>query len=369
MTIRCAICVLVLVAAGPRLDAQVQVDPGKQIDELKSKLAAALRENRELRKLMVELTEMSKQLNADVVAQRLVVEETRKKSLKAATEHQKHAMEYKLALAENKMLRARIKSLIRSAGSSTSKPAAVKKDRTNVRLIEIELHEDLWEWWMDPLLLTDHIAMRRKLVHLDADHSIDAWLTRRREFAGTRVDWPMRLVSGSVISKSKVDQARKKAKQDLTDTLRAVVYGKARPAKPDNSRVVDLRIAARATSRPAKTKPKKKTGPPTPSRIDLRKRIRHLQEQIELYQRASAAGGLTTIYAVAGNIAVKMDLPGRRFDSISMTRRPRVQITGNILSAAPKAGFFAGRKDTMIQFVVAGECKMKDPPAPKPKPE
>ena len=377
MTLRCAICLLALAAAGSRIHAQVQADTGTQIDELKTKLAAALVENKMLKKLVAELTEMSKRLNADLLVQRVAVEKIKQDNRKAAAEYQARAAEYKLAMAENKMLRARIKSLIRSGGSSTSKPAAARRNRTNVKLIEIELHEELWEWWTDPLLLTDHIALRRKLVHLDADHSIDAWLARRREFAGTRVDWPMKLVSGSVIPKSKVDQAWKKAKQDLNDTLRAVVYGKVRPGKTDNSRIPDLRIGARATSRPAigqpnrtkKTKPGKNAEPPAPSRLDLRKRIRHLQEQIELYERASAAGGLTTIYAIAGNIAVKMSLPGRRFENISMTRRPSVQITGNILSAAPKAGLFAGRKDTMIQFVVAGECKMKDLPAPKPRPE
>ena len=74
---------------------------------------------------------------------------------------------------------------------------------------------------------------------------------------------------------------------------------------------------------------------------------------------------MTTIHAVAGNIAVRMSLPGRHFENVSLTRRPSVQITGSILSAAPKAGFFAGRTDSMIQFVVVGECKMKNPPESK----
>ena len=365
------ICLLALVAAAGRLYAQVQGDTGKQIDELK----AALAENKMLKKLVAELTEMSKQLNAEIVAQKLVIEKIEKGNLKAATAYKTRAMEYKLALAENKMLKARIKSLLLSGGSSTSKPATETKDRTNVRLIAIELHEELWKWWTDPLLLTDHVALRRKLVHLDTDHSIDSWLYRRKEFAGTRVDWPMKLVSGSIISKDKVDKALKKANQDLTDTLNAMVYGKGRPTKTDNARIIDRRIAAGATTRPAtrprtraeKPKTPANTGYLAPRRVDLRKRIRNLQEQIELYKRASTAGGMTTIYAIAGDIAVKMLLPGRRFENVSVRKRPSVQITGHILSAAPKAGFFAGRKGSMIQFVVAGECKMKNPPAPKPK--
>jgi len=368
-----AICLLALVAAGPQLHAQVQGDSGKQIDELKAALAAALSENQALKKLVAELTEMSKQLNADLMVQRVTVEKIKKEKLKAATEHQTRAAEYKLALAENKMLKARIKSLLRSGGSSTSKPAAATKDRTNVRLIAITLHEELWKWWTDPQLLTEHIALRRKLVHLDADHSIDAWLVRHKQFAGTRVDWPMKLVSGSIISKKKVDAAWKKANQDLNDTLNAMVYGKTRPRKSDNARIVDRRIGARATTRPAsrprsdkpKVKPPKNTRGPTPRRVDFRKRIRDLQERIELYKTASKAGGMTTIYAVAGDIAVKMSLPGRRFENVSVRKRPSVQVTGNILSAAPKAGFFAGRKSNMIQFVVTGECKIKNPPEPK----
>ena len=373
MRVCCVICLLALVAAGPQLHAQVQGDTGKQINELKSALAAALAENRALTKLVVEMTEMSKQLNADLLVQRAAVEKIKKDNLKAATEYEKHAMEYKLALAENKMLKARIKSLRRSGGSNTSKPAAATTDRTNERLIAITLHEELWKWWTDPQLLTEHIALRRKLVHLDADHSIDAWLARHGDFAGTRIDWPMKLVSGGIISKKKVDKAWKKAKQDLNDTLNAVVYGKTRPRKPDNSRIVDRRIGARATTRPAtgprsdkgKAKAPKNTSGPTPRRVDFRKGIRNLQEQIELYKTASAAGGMTTIHAVAGNIAVRMSLPGRHFENVSLTKRPSVQITGNILSAAPKAGFFAGRTDSMIQFVVAGECKMKNPPESK----
>ena len=375
MRVCCVICLLVLVAAGPQLHAQVQGDTGKRIDELKSALAAALTENRELKKLVAEMTKMSKQLNAELLVQRVAVEKIRKEKLKAATEHQTSATEYKLALAENKMLKARIKSLRRSGGSSTSKPAAATNDRTNVRLIAITLHEELWKWWTDPQLLTEHIALRRKLVHLDGDHSIDAWLVRRKEFAGTRVDWPMKLVSGSIISKKKVDAAWKKAKQDLNDTLNAMVYGKSRPTKTDNARIFDRRIGARATSRPAagsrsdkpKAKPPENTRGPTPRRVDFRKRIRNLQEQIELYKTASAAGGMTTIHAVAGNIAVKMSLPGRRFENVSVKKRPVVQVTGHILSAAPKAGFFAGRTGSMIQFVVAGECKLRNPPAPGPK--
>ena len=359
------ICLLALVAAAGRLYAQVQGDTGKQIDELK----AALAENKMLKKLVAELTEMSKQLNAEIVAQKLVIEKIEKGNLKAATAYKTRAMEYKLALAENKMLKARIKSLLRSGGSSTSKPAAATKDRTNVRLIAITLHEELWKWWTDPLLLTEHIALRRKLVHLDADHSIDAWLARRKEFAGARVDWPMKLVSGGIISKDKVNKAWKKANQDLTDTLNAMVYGKGRPGKTDNARIVDRRIGARATSRPT-TRPRSDTKKAkTLRRVDFRKRIRNLQEQIDLYKRASAAGGMTTIYAVAGNIAVKMSFPGRRFENVSVKKRPSVQVTGHILSAAPKAGFFAGRKDSMIQFVVAGECEIKNPPAPEPKPK
>ena len=355
-----AICLLALLGAGPQLHAQVQGDTGNQVNELKAKLTAALTENKMLKKLVADLTEMSKQLSADMAAQRLAVEEMKKNNLKTVAEHQTHAAEYKLALAENKMLKARIKSLLRSGGSGTSKPVTATRDRTNVRLIAIALHEELWKWWTDPLLLTEHITLRRKLVSLDADHSIDAWLTRRKEFAGTRVDWPMKLVSGSIISKDKVDKAWKKADQDLTDTLNAVVYGKTRPGKPDNARIVDRRIGARATSRPA-TRPRSDTKTAkAPSRVEFRRRIRDLQEQIELYKRASEAGGMTTIYAVAGNIAVKMMLPGRHFENVSVTRRPSVQITGSILGAAPKAGFFAGRKDTMIQFVVDGKCKIKN---------
>ncbi|MDP6543559.1 MAG: hypothetical protein QGH60_06165 [Phycisphaerae bacterium] len=363
MRVCCVICLLALVAVGPQLHAQVQGD----------KLTAALAENKMLKKLVVELTAMTKQLNAELLLQRVVVEKIKKDHLKTATGHQKNATEYKLAMAENKMLKARIKSLLRSGDSSTSKPAAATRDRRNVRLIAITLHEELWKWWTDPQLLSEHILLRRKLVHLDGDHSIDAWLVRRKEFAGTRVDWPMELVSGSIISKKKVDAAWKKAKQDLNDTLNAMVYGKGRTGKTDNARIVDRRIAAGATSRPAigtrrdkrKAKTPKNTAGPTPRRVDFRKRIRNLQEQIELYKTASAAGGMTTIHAVAGNIAVKMSLPGRRFEKVSVKKRPSVQVTGNILSAAPKAGFFAGRKDSMIQFVVAGECKMKNPPAPK----
>jgi len=362
----CLLALVALVADGTRLNARPQGNGGKQIDELQAKLKTALTENKELKKLVAELTEMSKQLNADLMVQRVAVEKIKREHVQAAAEYQDRAAKYKLALAENKMLRARIKSLLRSGGSSTSKPA-VKKDRPNVRLIAIELHEELWKWWTDPMLLTEHIALRRKLVHLDADHSIDAWLGRHKEFAGTKVDWSMKLVSGSITSKKKINEAWEKANQDLNDTLNAMIYGKTRPVKTDNERIIDTRIAALATSRPAIKRPEKKqkakppdnSGPTTPRRVDFRKRIRDLQERIELYKTASKAGGMTTIYAVAGDIAVKMFLPGRRFENVSLKQRPDVQVTGNILSAAPKAGFFAGRKSNMIQFVVTGECKVK----------
>jgi hypothetical protein len=245
---------------------------------------------------------------------------------------------------------------------STTKP----KRRRNVSYIAIELHEELWKWWTDPQLLTEHIALRRKLVHLDVDHSIDAWLTRRKEFAGTTVNWEMKLVSGRIISREMVDQALKKAKQDLDNTLKSAVYGKPRSRKPNNSKIVDRRIGAHATSRPALKKPSKikQTNPyeHRPPRVDYKKQIRQLQEQIALYKLSSASGGMTTIHAIAGNIAVKMPIPGRHFAKLSLKNRPTVQLKGEIIGATPKAGFFAGRKDSMIQFVVIGECKLKNPP-------
>ena len=71
---------------------------------------------------------------------------------------------------------------------------------------------------------------------------------------------------------------------------------------------------------------------------------------------------MTTIYAIAGNIAVKMPIPGRHFAKLSLKNRPTVQLKGEIISATPKAGYFAGSKDSMIQLGVIGECKLKNPP-------
>ena len=367
MKLRCAICLLATIAVGPQLHAQAPDASEKQVNELQAKLTAALAENKTLRKLVSEFTTLIEQHNADLAAQKRAVDEIKRDSLKADAKYQARELEYKLATAENKMLRARIKSLLKPGGSSTTKP----ESRRNVRYIAITLHEELWTWWTDPNLLTEHIALRRKLVHLDVDHSIDAWLARRKEFAGTRVDWEMNLVSGKIISKEMVDAALKKAKQDLNNALKAAVYGKPKPRKTDDAKIVDRRITAHATSRPA---PKQRSStiiadPYARPRVDYRTQIRQLQEQIELYKLASAAGGMTTIHAIAGNIAVKMPIPGRHFAKMSLTKRPSVRITGDIVSAAPKAGFFAGRKDSLIQFVVIGECELKNPPAPKPEPE
>ncbi|MDP6635271.1 MAG: hypothetical protein QGG42_10260 [Phycisphaerae bacterium] len=365
------ICLIALIASGPRLWAQ------ESANKLQAKLTAALIENETLKKLLVEHSALNQQLSADLVAQRRAVEEIRKEIARTNAQHKSRAMEYRLALAENKMLKARVKSLLRSTGSSTSKPGTAASTRRNVRLIAITLHEELWKWWSDPLLLSEHIALRRKLVHLDVDHGIDAWLTRRKEFAGTRVNWSMKLMSGSIISKDQVNKALKKANRTLDETLRAAVYGQPRPKKPNNTKIVDGRLAARATTRPARKPPAgsggikapKTTGYDRPKRVDFRKQIRQLQEQIDLYKRSSTAGGMTTIYAVAGDIVVKMSLPGRRFENVSAKNRPAVQVTGDILSAGPKAGYFIGRKDTMIQFILSGECKLKNPPPAKPKPE
>ncbi|MDP7287542.1 MAG: hypothetical protein QGH94_06085 [Phycisphaerae bacterium] len=365
------ILLLAVIAMGQKLYAQT---PG---DQLQARLAAARAENATLKKLVSELNDLSNQLNADLAVQRQAVKRVQQEKLKAAAKQKNRELEYKLALAENKMLKARIKSLIRSARSSTSKPAAGAGNRKNVRYIEIELREELWKWWTDPILLSEHISLRRKLVHLDVDHSVDAWLTRRREFAGTNVNWTMRFVSGAITSKKKVDQALKQADKDLSTTLQAAVYG-SRPQKPvDNAKYLDGRIAAQAATQPA---PKPPTGGRKPKTsktntyserktVNHRKQIRQLQERIELYKLASAAGGLTTIYAVSGDIAVKIAIPGRHFENVSRANRPKVQIKGSILSAAPKAGYFIGRTDTMMQFVVTGKCTLKNPPAPEAKPE
>jgi len=333
-------------------------------------------ENAALRKLVTELSSLSKQLTADLAAQRLVIEKIEKDKQKAAAEHRARALEYKLAAAENKMLKARIKSLVRSTGSSTTKPSS-PRSRRNMRTIQIELHEDFWEWWTDPMLLSKHIALRRKLVHLDADHSIDAWLTRRKQFAGVKVDWTMQLVSGAITSKEKVDDALKKADRELNSALEAAVFGRRFAKATDNAKYRDATIAALATTqpKPRKTNTVKVKTPKTADadpyarkpRVDHRKHIRDLQERIELYKRASKAGGLTTIYAVAGDIAAKIAIPGRHFEKIPRTPRPQVQITGFILGAAPKAGYFAGRTDRMMQFSISGSCTLKGDAAPELK--
>ncbi|MCP4377500.1 MAG: hypothetical protein GY794_15155, partial [bacterium] len=129
------------------------------------------------------------------------------------------------------------------------------------------------------------------------------------------------------------------------------------------------RIVAGSTSRPAEKKKKSIAKPKATGRDERRKRIRDLQDQIDIYKRSLVAGGMTTIYAIAGDVAVKMQLPGRHFENVVLTKRPSVQITGDILRAAPKAGLFAGRKGTMIQFEVSGECKIKNPYTLKLKPK
>jgi len=371
MRLRHAICLLTLIVASSGLYAQT---PDADI---RARLAAAMQENATLKKLVAELTAMSKELSADIEAQRIAFEEINKRRQKADAERGSKTMDYKIALAENKMLKARIKSLLRARDSSTSKPSGKTRRSSNVKVIHIELQENFWKWWTDPLLLTEHMALRRKLVHLDGDHSIDAWLTRRKGFTGTRVEWNMTLVSVQFTSKLQIDKALKKANQDLTDTLDAVVHGKTRPLRPSNSGITDLRIEARTTSQPA-PKPDtdtarlrllKPSGYYRPKREDIRRQIGNLQESIKLYKRASAAGGLTTIHAVAGNVAAKMLLPGKQLEGVRASKRPGVFITGSVLGASPKAGFFAGRKDTMVQFSVNGECKLKSTSSTETKPE
>lgn len=357
MRLRLVICLIAMLAVAPGGRAEPKGDAAGRSGERESALDLARSGNKVLRELVDELTKMNKKHRDDLAVRELVIERLEKDRRKLAAGRRADAEEYKLALAENKMLRARIKSLLRPGASSTTKP----KGRSNTRVISITLHENFWKWWSDPILLSEHIALRRKLTTLDVDHSIDAWLTRRKEFHGTRVNWSMKLVSGTYISKEKVNKAWKKAKQDLNDTLNAAVYGVRRPAKTDNPKVAASRPGAKKSPPPKKAKP--------PLRIDFRKRIRELQEQIEMYKRASAAGGMTTIYAVAGDIAIKMSLPGRRLTNVSLNKRPDVQITADIVSAAPKAGLFIGRKDTMLQFVVTGECKLKDPDAAKRDPK
>ncbi|MCP4377302.1 MAG: hypothetical protein GY794_14140, partial [bacterium] len=270
----CIICLLALVVVGPQVHADAKDDM----------LVGLMDENQSLKKLITGLNEVCEELNADIKVQKLTIEKLRASQLKTVNEQQARAMEYKLALAENKMLKARIKSLLRTGGSATTKPAA--KNRKNVRLIEIELPENLWKWWLDPLLLSDHLAMRRKLVLLDTDHSIDSWLARRREFAGTRVDWTMKLVSGKIISTKEVSKALKTARQNLNDTLSSMVYDTRRPAKTDNDKIVDRRIVAGSTSRPAEKKKKSIAKPKATGRDERRKRIRDLQDQIDIYKRS-----------------------------------------------------------------------------------
>ena len=364
MKLRCIICLLSIIAAVPPSQAQT---PDKTTQ---AKLQAAQAENKTLRKLVSDLTELNNGLSAEVEAMRQVMDKIEKKKLQAAAKRDDRTMDYKLVAAENKMLKSRIRSLLKSGGKPTTQPARSTNSSKHVRQISISLPEDYWEWWLDdPIQLTEHIALRRKLTPLDVDHSIDAWLTRRNGFAGKRVKWAMKLVSGSITSKVKVDAALKQAKKDLDDTLSAAVYGKSAAKMLDNSRYKDGRITARNLTQPVKKTTKKApkinaasaSAYARPTRTDLHKKIRDLQQQIELYQQASKAGGITTIHAVAGNIAVKMSLPGKRFAGLSLKTRPGVQIVGHILSASPKAGYFAGRKDNMIQFVVTGSCNLTQP--------
>jgi len=378
MKLKRIIILLTIVLIAGRLQAQ------SSDSELRRQLAAARAENASLKKLVIDLSNLSKQLNADLAVERHAAKKVRQELVKAAkkytlktTADKDKAMEYKLALAENTMLRARIKSLLRSTGSSTSKPADDPRNRKHVRLIQIELHEDLWKWWSDPILLSEHISLRRKLTHLDVDHSLDAWLTRRGQFAGTKVNWNMRFVSGAITSKKKIDLRLKQAEKDLSATLQAVVFGSKSPIAVDNAKYRDSTIAALATTQPkAKSTPagkKPKTAKTDPhagaKKTNFRMQIRNLQEKIELYKLASAAGGLTTVYAVAGDIAVKIALPGRHFERVSRADQPRVKIVGSILRAAPKAGYFIGRTDTMMQFEVSGKCTLKNPPAAQPESE
>ncbi|MBT3201899.1 MAG: hypothetical protein HN350_18520 [Phycisphaerales bacterium] len=364
MKLRCIICLLSIIAAAPQSQAQT---PDKTIQ---AQLQTAQAENKTLRKLVSELTTLNKGLSAEVEAMRQVMDKIEKDKLKTAAKREDRTMDYKLVEAENKMPKAKIRSLLKSGGKPTTRPAAPIGSSKHVRQISISLPEDYWEWWLDdPNLLTEHITLRRKLTPLDVDHSIDAWLTRRNGFAGKRVKWTLKLVSGAITSKEKVDKALKKAKKDLDDTLGAAVYGKSAARPLDNSKYQDRRIAARVRTQPVK-KPTKKapkineipvSAYTRPTRTDLHKKIRDLQQQIELYQQASKAGGITTIHAVGGNIAVKMSLPGKRFEKLSLKTKPSVQIVGHILSASPKAGYFAGRKDNMIQFVVTGSCNLTQP--------
>jgi hypothetical protein len=362
MKLRCIICLIAITVIAPQTRAQATDD------ELQTKLDKALTENQMLKTLVVELTAVTKQLTADQAALQHAIDKIKQDHLKAEMKRQNRTLEYKLALAENKMLKARVESLLRLGGSSTSQPATGSRSRRNVRLIAITLHEELWKWWTDPLLLTKHIALRRKLEHLDVDHSIDAWLTRQKEFAGTKVNWSMKLVSGSFTSKSKIDKAWKEADQTLTDTIQGAVFGNTKPVNPRKAKLVGQRPTTRPAPKP-RNNSKVTNGYSRPKRADFSKQIRELKNTVELYKRASAAGGMTTIYAVSGNIAVKMSLPGLRFEKLSMRDRPDVQITGVILSAAPKAGYFAGRNDSMMQFVVTGECKLTNPTVAPSKPK
>jgi len=370
MRLHRTILLLAIVVSGPQLRAQ------SPADQLREQLAEARIENAKLKKLVLDLSDLSKQLNADLTVERLKARKIRQDKTKAADAHKSRAMEYKLAMAENKMLKARIKSLLRSTGAST-RPADTPHNRKSVRSINIELHENLWKWWSDPILLSKHISLRRKLTHLDVDHSIDAWLTRQRQFVGTKVNWTMRLVSAAITSKKKIDEALGQAEKDLSATLQAAVYG-SKGSKPiDNARYRNSTIAALATTQPKPKTPrtvKKPKAPKTdpyarPKRTNFRKQIRDLQERIELYKLASAAGGLTTVYAVSGDIAVKIAIPGRHFETVSRAKRPGVKIVGEILRAAPKAGYFIGRTDSMMQFELTGRCELKAQPTDRTKSE
>jgi hypothetical protein len=369
MRLHRTILLLAIVASAAPLWAQ------STEDKLRQQLADTRVANATLQRLVDELSALSDKLNADLAVERLKAKKIRQDKTKAVDTHNARAMEYKLAIAENKMLKARIKSLMRSRGAGSTRPADNPHKRKSLRSINIELHENLWKWWSDPILLSEHISLRRKLTHLDVDHSLDAWLTRNRQFVGTKVNWTMKLVSAAITPKKRIDAALRQAEKDLSATLQAAVYGNKGSKPVDNARYKDATVAALASTQPKPKSPrvgKQPKAPKTdpyarPKQTNFRKQIRDLQERIELYKLASAAGGLTTVYAVSGDIAAKIAIPGRHFETVSRAKRPGVKVVGDILRAAPKAGYFIGRTDSMMQFELSGRCELKALPADQTK--
>lgn len=114
----------------------------------------------------------------------------------------------RLLRAENKLLRAQIKTLksklgIGTAANATTQNAVpVKSGSTKT----FAIHEDAPAWWRDPAALTFEIRLREILAGTMPAEGPAPWMLRNKFLAGRELEWTVKIVSVTSVGETEAGQ-------------------------------------------------------------------------------------------------------------------------------------------------------------------